>query len=651
MSAVSQEINHEVQLGRESEDVTSHVSPAAVVNVVSAPLRPYPVLASSSYREFRALQQRQSTKKYQQTSTFRVPPSPNRVSSSPIRVSRRQSSGVVSPRKKRVPSRPKRVVASPMRVPASPNIVPASPRGKRVPSRPKRVVASPMRVPASPSTHISERTLHLRELLRMECGKTGSSPSAGKRGCNQRTSAKPQRVARMGRKQQQILRLTRQTRVGRLQCQRALGQFQQRKHQLEMNSVMAVTAEARPDFESGVERHLRINTTLAAQEQLKEVFLSNVMTQPSPGAHQSSRVKVQPSPNTQRTSPVQVKSSPNPGRPTAAQLWRRAKELEKEYRFYKEQAEQEEERRDLLELNSVMTLTAEARPDFESGVERHLRLNSQWAAGEQLNEVFLSACKRSPSPHSNKRREKARLVRDDELHRSRLVAKAILGERFATRDEAATTVKLQSTLQGKRVVQSSKSGGGRIVFRCARCEGDGDPMYKCDYQCVVAKVKSQQWVVKKFDGHSDACLSKPKMTFAEAAMCTSNNGSNQAPSSILDTRFKICGENHVPKKAVSTSVANKLRLHHCRMANSNYDVNWAKLDAWAEEFMSLNPGSHAHVDVDGSGAFFRMFVGVEPATRVSLKCGIDFSGIDGTFYEHIFFDKGVGLVFNACRTH
>ena len=170
----------------------------------------------------------------------------------------------------------------------------------------------------------------------------------------------------MGRKQQQILRLTRQTRVGRLQCQRALGQFQQRKHQLEMNSVMAVTAEARPDFESGVERHLRINTQWAAQEQLKEVFLSNVMTQPSPGAHQSSRVKVQPS-------PVQVKSSPNPDRPTAAQLWRRAKELEKEYRFYKEQAEQEEERRDLLELNSVMTLTAEARPDFESGVERHLR--------------------------------------------------------------------------------------------------------------------------------------------------------------------------------------------------------------------------------------------------------------------------------------
>ena len=84
MSAVSQESNHEVQLGRESEDVTSHVSPAAVVNVVSAPLRPYPVLASSSYREFRALQQRQSTKKYQQTSTFRVPPSPNRVSSSPM---------------------------------------------------------------------------------------------------------------------------------------------------------------------------------------------------------------------------------------------------------------------------------------------------------------------------------------------------------------------------------------------------------------------------------------------------------------------------------------------------------------------------------------------------------------------------------------
>ena len=53
-----------------------------------------------------------------------------------------------------------------------------------------------------------------------------SSPSAGKRG-HKRASVIPQRVARMGRKQQQILRLTRQTRVGRLQitvptCTRAV---------------------------------------------------------------------------------------------------------------------------------------------------------------------------------------------------------------------------------------------------------------------------------------------------------------------------------------------------------------------------------------------------------------------------------------------
>ena len=123
-------------------------------------------------------------------------------------------------------------------------------------------------------------------------------------------------------------------------------------------------------------------------------------------------------------------------------------------------------------------------------------------------------------------------------------------------------------------------------------------------------------------------------------MCTSNNGTNQAPCSIRDVHNKICDENHISKKSCSTSITNKLRLFHCRMANSNYDVNWAKLDKWGKDFEDLNPGSHVHVDVDGSGAFYRMFVGVEPAVRIATKCGIDFSGVDGTFYEHIYFHKG-----------
>ena len=83
----------------------------------------------------------------------------------------------------------------------------------------------------------------------------------------------PRRGPRTARKQQQILRLQRQTAGARYQCQRAVAQFDQLKHELEMNSVMAITAEARPDFESGLEQHLRYNTQMAAQEQLKEVFL------------------------------------------------------------------------------------------------------------------------------------------------------------------------------------------------------------------------------------------------------------------------------------------------------------------------------------------------------------------------------------------
>ena len=76
------------------------------------------------------------------------------------------------------------------------------------------------------------------------------------------------------------------------------------------------------------------------------------------------------------------------------------------------------------------------------------------------------------------------------------------------------------------------------------------------------------------------------------------------------------------------------------VANANYEINWSKLDAWGKEFEALNPGSHVHVDVDGASKFYRMFVGVEPCARIALKTGIDFSGIDVTFFEHVFFNKG-----------
>ena len=211
-----------------------------------------------------------------------------------------------------------------------------------------------------------------------------------------------------------------------------------------------------------------------------------------------------------------------------------------------------------------------------------------------------------------------------------------------------TTVKLQSTIRGKRVIQDRVvSGGGRVVFKCDRSDGDGDPRFKCDYKCIVRQSKAKKalqtgkpWHVSSFTGHSVNCLSEAQITYREAMACTSNNGTNQAPSSIEDTQYKICGENHIPKKACSKSVANRVRLKHCYVANANYEINWAKLDAWGKEFEALNPGSHVHVDVDGASKFYRMFVGVEPCARIALKTGIDFSGIDGTFFEHVFFNKG-----------
>ena len=94
-------------------------------------------------------------------------------------------------------------------------------------------------------------------------------------------------------------------------------------------------------------------------------------------------------------------------------------------------------------------------------------------------------------------------------------------------------------------------------------------------------------------------------------------------------------------------VAYNIRIRHANKSNVNYDVNWSKLDEWGRQFVENNPGSRFHLETDSKGRFKRMFVGIGCSVQTALKTGINFSGIDGTAFHHIFFRKGVALILDT----
>jgi len=56
------------------------------------------------------------------------------------------------------------------------------------------------------------------------------------------------------------------------------------------------------------------------------------------------------------------------------------------------------------------------------------------------------------------------------------------------------------------------------------------------------------------------------------------------------------------------------------------------------------PGSHFHLKVDAAGRFERLFVGLAFAVTIAAATGIEFSGVDGTFFRHVYFHNGCLLL-------
>ena len=232
-------------------------------------------------------------------------------------------------------------------------------------------------------------------------------------------------------------------------------------------------------------------------------------------------------------------------------------------------------------------------------------------------------------------------VSNDDLKediKSRALQRANIYQRFAGRQSAVDCIRLNSTLQGQKVLQDRNRSGRYVVrFVCAT-QGDKfkaqNTAYQCDYHVVVRRSRTEDiWTVDRghsIPEHCHNCISRAKISLREARILTTD----KSVASINDTIERIARVNKIPIACVPRSVGVEYRKGSRYTGFGSYEVNWAKLDQWGQQFVAHNPGSKFHLDVDEEGRFKRMFVGIGSAARVAQKTGIEFSGIDGTFLTH-----------------
>ena len=221
-------------------------------------------------------------------------------------------------------------------------------------------------------------------------------------------------------------------------------------------------------------------------------------------------------------------------------------------------------------------------------------------------------------------------------------------QRFAKRDDLVDCLKLHSTKQGRRIKEASNSGGNRVILLCytndAQSETNNTP-HQCGYKVVLKKSRSKKVLLKwSMDRqksnyqHGAHCISAGKITSREVKMLTRD----KSRAKIEEIRQRIATTNKISMASVPQSVAVQYRLG-CVYSPTNYDGNWAKLDRWGKEFEEMNPGSKFHLEVDEEGRFKRLFAGIGSAVRIAAKTGIEFSGIDATFFRHVIY-KGHAFI-------
>lgn len=233
---------------------------------------------------------------------------------------------------------------------------------------------------------------------------------------------------------------------------------------------------------------------------------------------------------------------------------------------------------------------------------------------------------------------------------SQLGISKLLHQRWERRVTAIAAIKLVSTRGGHNIkVHRTKSGGKCVHLYCSTRGSVTDPRFACGYHAVLRKSKdatsAKPWHLKQGTEtwqleHCPRCLSKPKISTNEALVLTAPTAVGRTASSIESTRTNIVNSNKIPRSAVSQHVANETRKHHARMANKTYDIDWSKLRVWGADHVKANPESHFHVEQDAEGRFKRQFCNIGVTKNIAFHAGINFSGIDSTFFKHYHFREG-----------
>ena len=86
--------------------------------------------------------------------------------------------------------------------------------------------------------------------------------------------------------------------------------------------------------------------------------------------------------------------------------------------------------------------------------------------------------------------------------------------------------------------------------------------------------------------------------------------------------------------------AYQVRKNHCDQTNETYEADWSKLPSWGKELVVLNPGSLFDLEQDSNGRFRRMCATVKAPCEIAKLAGINFSGVDSTFFKHMIFREG-----------
>ena len=274
---------------------------------------------------------------------------------------------------------------------------------------------------------------------------------------------------------------------------------------------------------------------------------------------------------------------------------------------------------------------------------------------------------------------------------------------YESREEAAIALKFALLqVHGKCGIRcdSSRSGGSRAVYVCqsivhtvstlnssgqridgrtafnvevarpAQLEGETTPQFKrrctraarkaqaCHFLAVLRKLGTKRWIFdtvstdgQNYIGHDASCWQLGTVPGAvaskllEEAIHADPKISGRAMHAQLIAKSSPVGAGTAP----SASTLYRGRAAVAATSEERYNIYWARLRTYLDEFAEMNPSSSVAYVADARGHFQRYFVSIFSAVNLLRHSGMGFYSIDACHTKHRIAD-GMQLHFLVGRT-